>query len=86
MAPGHESAEHEDDHHTTPRYYLKTFRIPNGPAFIWQYQRGTPYNPGTRGDRHNPVKRTLKKAGVIPDYYGPHEDHLEQREAAATPR
>jgi hypothetical protein len=73
------------DHHTTPRYYLKAFRIPNEPAFIWQYQRGKPYNPGTRGDRHNPVKRALKKAGVISDYYGPHEDHLEQREAAATP-
>lgn len=73
------------DHHTTPRYYLKAFSIPTEPAFIWQYQRGKPYHPGTRGDRHNPVKRPLKKAGVITDYYGPHEDHLAQREAAATP-
>ena len=73
------------DHHTTPRYYLKAFGIPTEPAFIWQYQRGKPYHPGTRGDRHNPVKRPLKKAGVITDYYGPYEDHLAQREAAATP-
>jgi hypothetical protein len=73
------------DHHTTPRYYLKAFSIPTEPAFIWQYQRGKPFNPGTRGDRHNPVKRPLKKAGVIKDYYGTHEDDLERREATATP-
>lgn len=73
------------NHHTTPRYYLKGFRIPDQPAYIWQYHRGTPYQPGHRSDRHNPVKRALKKAGTITDYYGTYEDDLEEREACATP-
>jgi hypothetical protein len=71
--------------HTAPRHYLRAFRIPDDPAFIWEYQRAKPYQPGPRGDRHNPVKRALKKASVELDYYGPYEDDLEQRETAAQP-
>lgn len=73
------------NHHTTPRYYLKGFRIPSEPPYIWQYQRGKPYNPGHRADHHNPVKRPLKTAGVIKDYYGAYEDQLAKREEQATP-
>ncbi len=73
------------DHHTAPRYYLSAFRIPNEPAFIWEYHRGTPYNPGPPGKNRNPVKRALKKASVKTDYYGNYEDDLATREEAAKP-
>ncbi|MGK2887245.1 MAG: DUF4238 domain-containing protein [Rhodococcus sp. (in: high G+C Gram-positive bacteria)] len=73
------------DHHTAPRYYLKAFRIPDEPAFIWEYHRGTPYNPGRPGKDRNPVKRSLDKASVKKDYYGNYEDHLAAREETAKP-
>lgn len=73
------------DHHTAPRYYLSAFSIPDEPAFIWEYQRGTPYNPGPPGKSRNPVKRALKKASVKTDYYGNYEDDLARREEAAKP-
>lgn len=70
-------------HHTIPRFYLKAFRIPDDPAFIWEYQRAKPFLPGDKTDRHNPIKRTLKRASVKGDYYGPYEDDLAQREEAS---
>lgn len=73
------------DHHTAPRYYLSAFSLPDEPAFIWEYRRGTPYNPGPPGKGRNPVKRALKKASVKTDYYGRYEDDLAQREEAAKP-
>ena len=72
-------------HHTAPEYYLKAFRIPHERAFLWEYHRGTPFNPGRPGKDRNPVKRALSKASVKIDYYGPYEDSLEQLEAAALP-
>jgi hypothetical protein len=71
--------------HTTPKFYLKGFADPNEPAFIWQYNRGRAFNPGHRGDRHNPVKRSLRKAGVIPNYYPDIEDELTAFEEAGRP-
>lgn len=68
------------DHHTVPRLYLKGFRIPHEPAFIWEYHRGTPFTPGRRADRHNPVRRALKAASVKIGYYGQYEDDLAERE------
>lgn len=73
------------DHHTSPAHYLKAWTIPEEPTRLWEYHRGTPYNPGHRADYHNPVKRALRKASVITNYYGPYENHLEAREQAAQP-
>jgi hypothetical protein len=71
------------DQHTTPRFYLSGFRYPKEPAYIWEYERGKPFLPGKPGQRHNPVKRTLKKAGVMLDYYYDIEDELKTIEDAA---
>ncbi len=72
-------------HHTVPKYYLKGFADSTAPAFIWEYHRGKPFHPGSRADRCNPVRRPLRKASVIIDYYGEREDTLAQREEAAKP-
>lgn len=71
------------DQHTTPRFYLSGFRYPKEPAYIWEYERDKPFHPGTPSRLHNPVKRTLKKAGVIVDFYYDIEDELKAVEDAA---
>lgn len=73
------------DHHTAPRYYLKAWCIRNERAFLWEYHRGTPYNPGLPGHARNPVKRALRKASVQIDHYGKYEDEITKREEHAKP-
>lgn len=73
-----------ENQHTTPKFYLKGFADPTGPAFLWVYQRGQPYKPGNKA-HHNPIKRSLKKAGVIPHYYPDIEDELTAFEEAGKP-
>lgn len=71
--------------HLTPKFYLKGFADPNEPAFIWQYYRGRAFNPGEPRDDRNPVKRSLRRAGVIPNYYPDIEDELTAFEVAGKP-
>jgi hypothetical protein len=73
------------DQHLTPRFYLRGFADPNEPAFIWQYYRGRLFHPGEPRRNRNPVKRSLKKAGVIPNYYPDIEDELRDFEEAGKP-
>jgi hypothetical protein len=73
-----------ENQHTTPKFYLKGFADPTEPAFIWVYQRGRPFRPGNKS-HHNPIKRSLRKAGVIPNYYPDIEDELTAFEEAGKP-
>lgn len=71
--------------HTTPRFYLRGFADRSEPAFIWQYYRGLPFNPGEPHRDRNPVKRSLRVAGAIENYYPDIEDELRDFEEAGKP-
>jgi hypothetical protein len=56
-------------HHTLPRLYLKGFVETKSQAFIWEYTKGKPFNPG-----HNPRRKSIGRPCATKDYYAYRHD------------
>jgi hypothetical protein len=63
------------NHHVLPKLYLKGFVIKKDEPFIWVYQRGQQYNPGSDQYNHhdknrkNPYLDTTTNAGAELDFF-----------------
>jgi hypothetical protein len=63
------------NHHVLPKLYLKGFVVKKDEPFVWVYQRGQPYNPGSNRYNHrdkiekNPYVDTITNAGAELDFF-----------------
>ena len=65
-----EAAQHgpKRNHHVLPRLFLKGFSAEG--LWIWRFDRFSQiYAPGKNEGKHNPVKMSLRSAGMIRDFY-----------------
>ena len=83
-------------HHFLPQLYLKGFSEPGSRWFVWEYERGSSFNPGPVEYRHNPWRAPVRSAGAQQDLYARrkldgtvdydmYENILETLERPATP-
>lgn len=56
-------------HHFVPKLYLKGFVEDGSTSFIWVYQRGKDFKPGSKKGKNNPWRSSIKKEGRSEGYY-----------------
>jgi len=84
------------NHHSLPRLYLKGFVEIEGSPYIWEYQKGIPFNLTNKKLKINPFHKPISKAASTRDLYAlkkgneivdfdTYENKLEDLEEPSTP-